>query len=420
MKISHRTLAILRLDNLSRIPCQICIIKKKIPMIKLKAESIKVSVVMPCLNEVETIGKCIQKAQAALKKMGVLSEIIVADNGSTDDSVEIAKSLGAKVVHQPVRGYGAAYLAGMEAAQGNYIVIGDSDDTYDFSELDKFVQPLREGFDLVMGSRLKGNILPAAMPWLHRYIGNPILTGILNFLFKAGVSDSHCGMRAFTKEAYEKMQLRTTGMEFASEMVIKAAKAKLKIAEIPITYYPREGESKLRSFRDGWRHLRFMLLYSPTHLFLIPGFILFLLGIIVTLLLLPGPLKIGGRSYDVHVMTLTSLLALLGFQVILLGLYARTYAILSGLEHKDKLIEWMWKHFSLEKGLLIGVASFASGFIVDAWIAYKWVKSGFGALDEVRTALFALLLMALGAQTVFSSFFLSILGIRTEKGSVNA
>ena len=384
-------------------------------MIKFKTGLIKISVVMPCLNEAETIGKCIQKAQAALKKMGVSGEIIVADNGSKDNSVELAESLGARVVHQPIRGYGAAYLEGIAAARGKYIVIGDSDDTYDFSELDKFVQPLREGYDLVMGSRLKGNILPAAMPWLHRYIGNPILTGILNLLFKAGVSDAHCGMRAFTKEAYEKMSLRTTGMEFASEMVIKAAKAKLKITEVPITYYPREGESKLRSFRDGWRHLRFMLLYSPTHLFLIPGLILFLLGFIGSLFLLPGPLKIGGHPYDVHVMTLTSLLALLGFQVILLGLYAKTYAILSGLEQKDRLIEWMWKHFSLEKGCLFGAAFFALGFIVDAFVAYKWVKSGFGALDEVRTALFALLMMALGAQTIFSSFFLSILGIRSRK-----
>jgi len=373
---------------------------------------VEVSVVMPCLNEETTVGICIQKAKAALKKMGVQGEIIVADNGSTDASIEIAKSLGAKVVHQPIRGYGAAYLAGIAVAGGKYIVIGDSDDTYDFSELDQFVQPLKEGYDLVMGSRFSGEILPSAMPWLHQYIGNPVLTGILNVLFKAGVSDTHCGMRAFTKEAYLKMELKTTGMEFASEMVIKAAKAGLTITEVPITYYPRKGESKLNSFRDGWRHLRFMLLLSPTHLFLIPGFILFLIGFIGTLLLLPGPLKIGGHAYDVHVMTLTSLLALLGFQVILLGLFARTYAIVSGLEKKDKLIEFLFLHFSLEKGLLLGAASFALGFIADGWIAYKWINSGFGALNEVRTALFALLLMALGVSLIFSSFFLSILGIR--------
>lgn len=374
----------------------------------------EVSVVMPCLNEEKTIGLCIQKAIHALKQQHIFGEVIVADNGSTDNSVAIAAGLGAKVVHQSIRGYGSAYLAGFATAKGKYIVMGDSDNTYDFSELDKFLEPLRNGYDLVMGSRLNGKILQGAMPWLHRYIGNPILTGILNLLFKAGVSDAHCGMRAFTKEAYESMQLQTTGMEFASEMVIKAAKAKLKVTEVPITYYPREGESKLHSFRDGWRHLRFMLLYSPTHLFFIPGLILFLLGFIVTLFLLPGPLKIAGRAYDVHVMTVTSILALLGFQVILLGLYARTYAIVSGLEKRDKLIEFLIRHFSLEKGLLLGASSFALGFITDGWIAYKWIDSGFGALNEVRTALFALLLIALGAQTMFSSFFLSMLGIRTD------
>ena len=382
-----------------------------------EAPEVEVSIVMPCLNEETTIGTCIQKAQKALKQQDILGEIIVADNGSNDNSVRIAENLGAVVVHQPIRGYGAAYLAGLAAARGKFTLIGDSDNTYDFSEMDKFLEPLRNGYDLVMGSRLKGNILPAAMPWLHRYIGNPILTGILNLLFRTGVSDAHCGMRGFTREAYKKMQLRTTGMEFASEMVIKAAKAELKIAEVPITYYPREGESKLRSFRDGWRHLRFMLLYSPTHLFLIPGFILFLLGFIGSLLLLPGPLKIGGRPYDVHVMTLACFFALLGFQIILLGLFARTYALCSGLEQRDKLIEKLYQHFSLERGLLLGGGSFALGFLIDAWIAYKWVKSGFGALDEVRTALFALLLMALGAQTFFSSFFFSILGIRTDKDS---
>lgn len=383
------------------------------------SDEVIVSIVMPCLNEETTIGVCIKKAFQALKKNKISGEILIADNGSNDNSVSIAQSLGAKVVHQPIRGYGAAYLAGIAAARGKYIVIGDSDDTYDFSELDKFVQPLREDYDLVMGSRFKGDIRSGAMPWLHRYIGNPVLTRILNVLFKVGVSDAHCGMRAFTSDAYEKMGLQTTGMEFASEMVIKAAKAGLKITEVPITYYPREGESKLNSFRDGWRHLRFMLIYSPTHLFLIPGFLLFLIGFIIALLLLPGPLKIAGRAYDVHVMTVASLLALLGFQVILLGLYARSYALRSGLEQNDKLIDWLYRHFSLEKGLLLGAASFALGFITDGWVAYKWINSGFGALNEVRAALFALLLMALGAQTMFSSFFLSILGIRTDYDNGN-
>ncbi len=386
------------------------------------SDEIEVSVVMPCLNEEATIAFCIEKAQRALKGLGIRGEVIVADNGSTDNSVPIAQALGARVVHQPIRGYGAAYLAGIAAAQGKLIVIGDSDDTYDFSEMERFLQPLREGYELVMGSRFKGEIKPGAMPKLHRYIGNPILTGILNLLFRAGVSDAHCGMRAFTRDAYEKLNLQTTGMEFASEMVIKAAKAKLKMTEVPITYSPRQGESKLSSFRDGWRHLRFMLMLSPTYLFLVPGALFFLIGLGGTVALLPGPLQIGGHvpilgiplraTYDVHVMTLTSLLALLGTQVILLGLYARTYAMVSGLEKQDKLIAFLFRHFSLEKGLLFGASAFAFGFIVDGWIAYQWVQSGMGALNEVRTALFALLLMALGVSFIFSSFFLSILGIR--------
>lgn len=225
----------------------------------MNSRYIQVSIVMPCLNEEETLGVCIKKAQTTLSNLKIQGEIIVSDNGSTDNSVVIAQSLGVRVVHQHLRGYGAAYQAGIEAARGRNIVIGDSDDTYDFTDLERFITPLRDGFDFVMGSRFKGKILPGAMPWTHRYIGNPILSGMLRLLFKTNISDSHCGMRAFTAEAYEKMDLKTTGMEFASEMVIKAVQGKLKICEIPITYHPRSGESKLHSIRDGWRHLRFML-----------------------------------------------------------------------------------------------------------------------------------------------------------------
>ena len=244
----------------------------------------------------------------------------------------------ARVVHQSLRGYGAAYLAGISAAEGQYIIIGDSDDTYDFTDLERFITPLREGYDFVIGSRLKGKILPGAMPKLHRYIGNPVLTGILNLLFRSGGSDAHCGMRSFTQDAYQQMELRTTGMEFASEMVINATKANLKIAEVPITYYPREGESKLNSFRDGWRHLRFMLMLSPTYLFLIPGILLFLLGLVATVALLPGPLQIGGRAYDIHVMVLTCLLCLLGYQLLLLGFSARSLSLFRGFSNSDPLI----------------------------------------------------------------------------------
>ena len=378
---------------------------------------INVSVVMPCLNEEATIGVCIEKAQDALEKLGISGEVIVADNGSTDSSVTIAEESRARVVHQSLRGYGAAYLAGIAAARGKYIVIGDSDNTYDFKEINRFLQPLLNGAEFVMGSRFLGNILPGAMPRLHRYLGNPVLTGILNLLFRTGVSDAHCGMRSFTREAYQRMELQTTGMEFASEMVIKAKKSDLKIEEVPITYYPRKGESKLNSFRDGWRHLRFMLMLSPTYLFLIPGILLFLLGSVGTVSLLPGPLQIGSRAYDIHVMVMTCLLCLFGYQILLLGLAARTLSIIRNVSDSDLLIQFIYRHFTLEKGLLLGFVIFVVGFLIDGWIAYVWVKSGFGTLQKVRPALFALLLMVLGMQTVFFSFFLSMLGIPTEKNS---
>ncbi len=231
----------------------------------MKNKNIEVSVVMPCLNEEETLGICIQKAQRTLDALGIVGEVVIADNGSTDASAEIAERLGASVVHQPTRGYGAAYLAGLAAAQGQYIIMGDSDDTYDFTDLERFITPLQNGYDLVIGNRFKGKILPGAMPWARRYIGNPILSGMLRVLFGTYISDSHCGMRSFTAEAYKRMDLKTTGMEFASEMVIKAVETDLKILEIPITYHPRGGESKLNAIRDALRHIRFMLKSKFSH-----------------------------------------------------------------------------------------------------------------------------------------------------------
>ncbi len=377
-----------------------------------------VSIVMPCLNEADTIGVCVERAMHALIELNVCGEVIVVDNGSIDASPDIAAAQGARVVHQTVRGYGSAYLKGLDEAHGQCIVIGDSDNTYDFCEIGRFLELLYQGYDVVMGSRFKGKILPGAMPWSHRYIGNPILTGILNMLFHSHVSDAHCGMRAFTKTAYEKMRLRTLGMEFASEMVIRAAQERLKIAEVPITYYPRSGRSKLRSIPDGWRHLRFMLLYSPTYLMLLPGLILWLLGMIIVVALLPGPLPIGGHAYDVHFMVLGATLALLGFQVFTLGIYARTYAITEHFDRHDSFLEWFWKHFSLEKGLLIGALAFLLGVAVDGYILFQWIVRDFGPLYEVRTALAGLVLLVLGAQTIFASFFLSMLGIRRiDQGS---
>lgn len=376
--------------------------------------AVSVSVVMPCLNESETLATCIKKAQSTLAKLGIEGEVVVADNGSTDNSVEIARSLGARVVIENKKGYGNAYRAGIAAARGKYIVIGDSDDSYDFTEIGRFVEPLQNGAEFVIGTRLKGKIEKGAMPWLHRYIGNPILTGILNWMFHSGISDAHCGMRSFTRDAYKKMNLQTTGMEFASEMVIKAAQLGLRTVEIPITLHPdgRSGSPHLRSFRDGWRHLRFMLLNSPTHLYLWPGTILFALGIIALIALLPGPVHIAGRIVDLHVMVLGSMLAILGFQIINIGVYARIYAVTHHFRPQDETLKRAFKLFNLERGILVGSFVFAIGFFTDLYILIKWIASGFGPLNEVRLALLASTFIIIGVQTIFSSFFLSMIGIQ--------
>ncbi len=372
-----------------------------------------VSVVMPCLNEHETLGICIKKAASTLERLEIDGEIVVADNGSTDGSVEIARSLGARVIEEDKKGYGNAYRAGIAAAKGDYIIIGDSDDSYDFTDIGRFINKLNEGFDVVMGTRFGGQIKKGAMPWLHRYVGNPILTGVLNIFFRSGISDAHCGMRGFTKSAYHRMDLQTAGMEFASEMVIKAALLNLKITEIPITLHPdgRSGEPHLRSFRDGWRHLRFMLLHSPTHLYFWPGFLMFVFGFLAMVALLPGPVRIMGRSVDLHIMVLGSFFAILGFQTIALGLYARIYAVTHNFIPQGQFLNKMFKLFNLERGLLLGAVIFLAGFSIGIYLLIRWLQSNFGPLYQVRLALFASTLMIIGAQTVFSSFFLSMLGI---------
>lgn len=374
------------------------------------------SVVMPCLNEQETIGVCIRKAKEAIKALGIEAEIVVADNGSTDRSVEIAHSLGARVVHEAQKGYGSAYRAGIEAACGRYILIGDSDDSYDFTDMGRFIEPLKHGADFVMGTRLKGEISKGAMPWLHRYVGNPLLTGLLNLMYHSGFSDAHCGMRAFTKKAYLRMNLQTTGMEFASEMVIHAAQLGLKTVEIPITLYP-DGRSRpphLRSFRDGWRHLRFMLLHSPTHLFLWPGFALFFIGLFALFALLPGPITVAHRTIDLHVMVLGSLFAILGFQIINIGIFARIYAVTHGFVPQNKKMTKAFKLFNLERGLAIGAMVFFLGLSTNLYILIKWIGEGFGPLNLIRPALVASTFITIGAQIIFSSFFLSILGIEVR------
>ena len=375
----------------------------------------EVSVVLPCLNEEVTIGECIKNIKNIFKKENINGEIIVSDNGSTDNSVEIAKSLNVKVVYQQLKGYGAAYIKGIHEARGKFIIMADSDATYDFLEIPILLKPLKKGYDFVIGTRFKGTIKKGAMPWAHRYIGNPFLSGLVNLFFKTNLSDVHCGFRAFTKEAFEKMNLKTTGMEFASEMVVSASKNRLKICEVPISYNKRKGKSKLKSFSDGWRHLRFILMYSPTYLFLVPGLFLFLVGLIGITVLKQGPLSITGFNIDIHFMLLGSLLTLLGYQIINLGLCARTYAITIGFEKHDKLIDFIAKYISLERGVIIGIGVFLIGFLISLKILFSWVHGSFSSMNEIRNIIFSMTILIVGVQTIFSSFFLSMLLVERDK-----
>ncbi len=380
------------------------------------AAAVRVSVVMPCLNERDTIGPCVTKALTALAAHGLPGEVIVADNGSTDGSVEIAERLGARVVHQSVRGYGAAYMRGIAAAQGDYILMGDSDNTYDFMDLPRLIAPLEQGYDLVMGSRFLGKILPGAMPWANRYIGNPVLTGMLNLLFKLRISDAHSGLRAFTRTAYERMQLRTTGMEFASEMVIKASLARLKITEVPITYHPRGGTSKLSPLGDGWRHVRFMLLFSPAYLFLLPGLVAMVLGLVVTVALVPGPFYLGSFYVGIHYMIVGSLLAVLGQQMVSFGLSARVFATSEHFIGRDRWVERFMRYYSLERGLLLGGLLAAIGLATFVYILVQWLAGDvrFNELIHLHEAIAASTLMIMGVQLVAASFFLSLLELHWQ------
>jgi glycosyltransferase involved in cell wall biosynthesis len=368
-----------------------------------------VSVVIPCLNESASIERCVQTAAGAIERAGLTGEIVVADNGSDDGSPELAAEAGARVVHEPRKGYGSAYLAGFDAARGKYIVMADADLTYDFNEIPRFVELLDDGAELVMGDRM-ANIQPGAMPWLHRYVGNPVLTGILNLFFHTGVRDAHCGMRALRRDVLPRLDLRTTGMEFASEMVIRAAKEHLDIRQIPIEYHPREGESKLSSFRDGWRHLRFLLVHSPTYLFLIPGAFMALIGALFLLAVL-AQINVLGRSWDIHSMVAGAMLLIVGSQVLALGLAARAYGVYV-LGERDPWFEWMRARLRLEHGLLVGGVVFLAGLVVSGVIVGIWADRGFGALSEARLAVLAATLIIIGIQIFFGSFLLSILGLR--------
>jgi glycosyltransferase involved in cell wall biosynthesis len=368
-----------------------------------------VSVVIPCLNEAENIELCVAAATAAMARAGLSGEVVVADNGSVDGSGELAVLAGARVISEPERGYGNAYRAGFAAARGEYIVMADADQTYDFEDIPRFLAGLEEGADMVVGDRMK-NIQPGAMSWHHRYIGNPLLSGLLNLMFHTGVSDAHCGMRAFRRDRLEVLSLRTSGMEFASEMVVRAARERLDIREIPITYHPRTGESKLSSFRDGWRHLRFLLLHSPNHLFILPGAVMAFVGMLVSLTVL-AHIPVFERQWDLHALIGGSLLTIIGTQLVGLGLCAHAYAT-DFMGARDEWFDRARARWRLEHGLMLGCAVALAGLGLLGVIVIAWIGRGFGSLSQERTAIFAAALLVLGIQIVFSSFLLSIMGLR--------
>ncbi len=370
-----------------------------------------VSVVIPCLNEAENIESCVRAALEAIARMGVPGEVVVADNNSEDDSARLAEAAGARVVVERRRGYGSAYLAGFAASRGTYIVMADADLTYDFNEIPRFVSALEGGAEMVIGDRMD-NIQPGAMPWLHRYVGNPILSGLLNLFFSTGVSDAHCGMRALRSEVLPRLDLRTTGMEFASEMVIRASKENLKIAEFPIEYHPRGGESKLSSFRDGWRHLRFLLVHSPNHLFIFPGALLAGLGSIIVVAVGAG-LDFFGRAWGVHALIGGALLMIVGTQVLCMGLCAHAYGTYF-MGEQDPWFDRMRARFRLEHGLLLGGAFVLIGLVMGGLILATWIAHGFGSLADEHLAVIAASLVIVGIQIFFSAFLLSILGLRRQ------
>ena len=380
------------------------------------ADEIELTILMPCLNEAETLATCIRRAQSALNLHGIQGEVVIADNGSTDGSQQIALSLGARVVNITEKGYGNALRGGIEASRGRFIIMGDSDDSYDFSAIQPFVERLREGFDLVMGNRLAGVIEPGAMPWKHRWIGNPALTAVGRLFFRAAAGDFHCGLRGFSAEAYRQMDLRTTGMEFASEMVIKSTLQGMRITEVPIVLH-KDGRSRpphLRSWRDGWRHLRFMLLFSPRWLFLYPGLLLLVAGLLVGSVLTFGPIVIAGTMLDIHTLLLCGFVALLGYQLVIFAAFTKIFAITQGFHPPHTALRGLLRLASLETGLVFGVLLSLCGLALLLLASWGWREVSFGELDPrqtMRQVIPAVVLLMLGVQTIFGSFFLSILGL---------
>jgi glycosyltransferase involved in cell wall biosynthesis len=381
------------------------------------SQGVEVSVVIPCLNEANSLAHCVDKAIKAFEAAGLSGEVVVADNGSTDGSIQIAEEHGARVIRVTERGYGAALRAGIGGSRGVFIIMGDADDSYDFSEVPRFVEKLREGNDIVMGNRFSGEIKPGAMPPLHKYFGNPGLTALLNTLFHAHIGDGYCGMRGFRRSLYDRLDLRSSGMEFALEMIIKSAQIGARMAEIPIVLWPdkRGRAPHLRSFRDGWRSLRFMLLYAPNWLFLLPGATLVLAGLFLVFWLLPGPRYISPHvGLDIHTMIFGVIFTLLGVQILSIGAFAKVFSYAERFDRRSVSLRRLLKRVSLERGLLLGGGLFLMGFAGCAWVTWQWAASGFGELHQIRQVLFWSMWLFVGLQIIFAAFFLSMLGISRE------
>ena len=380
-------------------------------------QELELSVVMPCLNEAETVETCIVKALKSFEDIGLSGEVIIADNGSTDGSQEIATRAGARVVSVNDKGYGNALMGGIAAARGKYIIMGDADDSYDFSNLGPFVEKLRSGYDLVMGNRFSGGIGQGAMPPLHRYLGNPVLTGLGRMFFSSPCGDFHCGLRGFSRAAISRMDLRTTGMEFASEMVVKATLHNMRIAEVP-TRLSRDGRSRpphLRSWRDGWRHLRFLLLYSPRWLFLYPGLFLMLAGTLASGWLLMGPRIVEGVVFDVHTLLYAAMAIVIGFQTVVFAVFTKVFAISENLLPEDPRLTTLFKYITLETGVVVAAVLLVTGIAMTVYALQIWSLRSFGSLnpsETFRTVIPAVTFICLGFQVLFSSFFLSVLGMK--------
>ncbi|UNU22265.1 glycosyltransferase family 2 protein [Microcoleus vaginatus PCC 9802] len=379
--------------------------------------TLELSILMPCLNEAETLEICIQKALRSLRELDIAGEVIIADNGSTDGSQDIATRMGARVVPVAAKGYGSALMGGIIAARGVYIIMGDADDSYNFSNLGFFVNKLREGFHLVMGNRFQGGIKPGAMPPLHKYLGNPVLTWVGRLFFANPVGDFHCGLRGFRRDSILKLDLQTTGMEFASEMVVKASVYKLRITEIPTVLSP-DGRSRpphLRTWRDGWRHLRFLLLYSPRWLFLYPGTALMIWGLIIVVWLLPGSQKIGSISFDIHTLLYGAIAIIIGFQAVTFAFFTKIFAISEKFLAEDPKLNKIFRYVTLQTGLIVGVTLILIGIVCSFLSLTIWSETAFGSLDPSKTlrlVIPSLTCLTVGLQMVLSSFFLSVLSLK--------